>query len=75
MTGLRVGESLTVPFVKSRGSPNNPTQGFDAAWLDDPQLRLPAGRWRVIALFHPLRRGCDSVIHDLDAGLEILVQE
>jgi hypothetical protein len=47
-TELAKGASTIVAFGKS-GSPDDPKNGFDLAWYEDPVLRLPAGTWRLIA--------------------------
>jgi len=45
---LAKGASAIVGFGKS-GSPDDPKNGFDLAWYEDPVLRLPAGTWRILA--------------------------
>jgi hypothetical protein len=47
-TELAKGASAIVAFGKS-GSPDDPKNGFDLAWYEDPVLRLPAGTWRILA--------------------------
>jgi len=47
-TELAKGASAIVAFGKA-GSPDDPKNGFDLAWYEDPVLRLPAGTWRILA--------------------------
>jgi hypothetical protein len=47
-TELTKGIATDIPFAKA-GSPDNPKDGFDQAWYEDPVLRLPEGSWRIIA--------------------------
>jgi hypothetical protein len=47
-TELTKGIATDIPFAKA-GSPDNPSDGFDQAWYEDPVLRLPEGSWRIIA--------------------------
>lgn len=44
-------EPLTVPFSKSSGyAPEDPNADFLEIYVADPELRLPAGRWRIEAI-------------------------
>ena len=55
------GVPILVPFNKSGGwSPDEPDAGFYAAYLDDPEFRLPQGRWEVTAYAPFSVRDCDS---------------
>jgi hypothetical protein len=49
-TNLVKGEPLAIPFSKSGSRTDDPTQGFDQAWYEDPTLTLPIGTWRITAL-------------------------
>lgn len=44
-TTIRVDTPLTYPFDKA----GTTERGFDAAWYQDPVLRLPVGTWRIRA--------------------------
>jgi hypothetical protein len=57
-TELAQGASAVVPFGKA-GSPENPNDGFDQVWYEDPVLRLPEGTWRIIA-YLDVQTGGDS---------------
>jgi len=63
-TELAKGESAVLPFAKA-GSPDDPTQGFDRAWYEDPVLRLPAGTWRIIAYLNVSLGDCAGEPHEL----------
>jgi hypothetical protein len=64
-TVLANGTPTTVPFAKA-GSPDNPNDGFDRAWYNDPVFRLPAGTWRIIAdLLVNSGEGCGGEPHNL----------
>jgi hypothetical protein len=48
---LRGDDPLRVPYGKSGGySPEDPNAEFYRRYLDDPELRLPPGIWRIYAL-------------------------
>lgn len=72
-TTLAMGESATLPFGKA-GSPDNPKQGFDRAWYEDPVLRLPAGTWRIIAHLDVSLDDCGGEAHQLTVENVILVR-
>lgn len=61
-TTLRQGEPMEYAFTKS-GTPNE--GGFDGAWYQDPVLRLPAGRWRITAMFDVFVGECGGERHQL----------
>jgi hypothetical protein len=43
-------EPISTPFIKSGGySPDEPDAAFWEAFFADPELRLPAGEWEIIA--------------------------
>ena len=45
------GDRIEVPFTKSGGfDPDGPMGDFWRAWFDDPELRLPAGSYRLFAV-------------------------
>lgn len=72
-TELAKGEAAVIPFGKA-GSPDDPRQGFDRAWYEDPVLRLPAGRWRIIAYFDASLGDCGGEPHQLTVENTILVR-
>jgi hypothetical protein len=72
-TELAKGEAAVIPFGKA-GSPDDPRQGFDRAWYEDPVLRLPAGRWRIIAYFDASLGDCGGEPHQLTVENIILVR-
>jgi hypothetical protein len=63
-TELAKGGSAVLPFAKA-GSPDDPTQGFDRAWYEDPVLRLPAGTWRIVAYLDVFIGDCGGEGHQL----------
>ena len=63
-TELAKGGSAVLPFAKA-GSPDDPTQGFDRAWYEDPVLRLPAGTWRIVAYLDVFIGDCGGERHQL----------
>lgn len=71
-TELSKGGSAVLPFAKA-GSPDDPTQGFDRAWYEDPVLRLPAGTWRIIAYLDVFIGDCGGERHQLTVQNEIEV--
>ena len=44
-TELAKGEAAVLPFSKA-GSPDNPKEGFDRAWYEDPVYACQRGRGR-----------------------------
>ena len=71
-TELAKGESAVLPFAKA-GSPDDPAQGFDRAWYEDPVLRLPAGTWRIIAYLDVFIGDCGGERHQLTVENEVEV--
>jgi hypothetical protein len=72
-TELAKSGSAVVPFGKA-GSPDDPKQGFDRAWYEDPVLRLPEGTWRVIAYFDVSLGDCGGESHQLTVENVIVVR-
>jgi len=69
------GQPTAVPFTKSGGfSADDPDADFWRDFFTDPQLRLPAGQWRVIAKASFLGPDCSLPETALDAGVTITVQ-
>jgi hypothetical protein len=64
-TNLVKDEPLDVPFGKSGSPTNDPREGFDRAWYEDPTLTLPIGTWRITANMNFGVGGCrsDHVLH------------
>ena len=71
-TDLAKGASALLPFGKA-GSPDNPEEGFDRAWYEDPVLRLPAGTWRIIAYLDVFIGDCGGERHQLTVENEVEV--
>jgi hypothetical protein len=71
-TDVESGVPETVPFAKS-GSPTDGEAGFDRAWYADPELRLPPGRWRIVANLWVSLGEC-GVGHRLEAAVEVAVR-
>jgi len=72
-TELAKAGSAVLPFGKA-GSPDDPKQGFDRAWYEDPVLRLPAGTWRIIAYLDVYVGDCGGEAHQLTVENIILVR-
>jgi hypothetical protein len=71
---LKRGDNL-IPFQKSGGySADDPQADFFARYLNDPQLRLPAGTWRITALASLARPGCDGGGVNLSAAADVTVR-
>ena len=72
-TELARGEAAVLPFSKA-GSPDDPKEGFDRAWYEDPVLRLPAGTWQIIAYFDVSLGDCGGEPHQLTVENIIVVR-
>lgn len=72
-TELAKSGSAVLPFGKA-GSPDDPTQGFDRAWYEDPVLRLPAGTWRIIAHLDVSLGDCGGEPHQLTVENIVVVR-
>jgi hypothetical protein len=72
-TELAKSGSTVLPFGKA-GSPDDPTQGFDRAWYEDPVLRLPAGTWRIIAHLDVSLGDCGGEPHQLTVENIVVVR-
>ena len=74
---LPAGEPIIVPFSKSGGwSPDDPNADFLETYFADPELRLPAGTWRIdVATNGTLGEGCTGPSLDLATSLVITVTE
>jgi hypothetical protein len=69
------GVVVDVPFAKSGGySATDPKDAFARWYLSDPVLRLPAGRWRIVANLVAYVGTCTADgAHTLAAPIEVLV--
>ena len=80
-TGDCVARSLAaetvVPFFPSGGySADDPNADFKKAYQRSPELRLPAGTWRIdVATFASLGEGCSGPPLDLQVSLTVVVTE
>jgi len=74
-TPLNSGVAIDVPFVKSGGfGEDDPDAEYWRTFLNDPQLRLPAGHWRVSAHFQgTLDDECRGPAQTLSAEVTFLV--
>ena len=68
-TELARGAPALYPFAKS----GDTSSGFDEAWYRDPVLRLPAGTWRIVAMFHVALGDCSGERHQLSVENVITV--
>ena len=65
----------TRQFVKSAAfDPEDPADAFWPAYLADPLLRLPAGKWRLTASVELAIGDCGDPWHRLEAAAEVMVQ-
>jgi hypothetical protein len=73
-TPMAAGQTVSIPFEKAGVVAENPAEGFDAAWYQDPVLRLPPGRWRVIAYLSASLGDCGGESHEFETSIEIAVE-
>lgn len=67
---------LTVKFIKSGGfSEEDPDRDWKRQFIEDPLLRLPAGRWRVDAYSNFFEGTCahDAPMHEIHVSLDLTV--
>jgi hypothetical protein len=75
-TSLEFGEPLLVEFQKSAGwSSSDPTAAAYRGFIEDSELRLPAGTWHIYAVAEFARMDCGGLPHDLRAEITIVVEE
>jgi hypothetical protein len=74
-TALSRDVSLALPFAKAGVPTSDPLSGFNQAWYEDPVLRLPAGRWRIVAGLDAYIGECGGEAHSLTATNVIDVTE
>ena len=68
------GAPLTQRYVKSGGwSEEDPNKAFYTAFFADPVLRLPSGKWRVVANAWFTVGDCSMVSHQLKATFDLRV--
>jgi hypothetical protein len=73
---LAPGEVVDVPFEKSGGfEADGPRAEFWQEWFEDPELRLPAGRYEITAYLRHGARGsrCGGPRDTLSASVAIEV--
>jgi hypothetical protein len=68
------GQPVAVDFHKSEVAPFEGGEAFDAAWYVEPTLHLPRGRWQIVAQSVALQPDCETLLHQLETSIEILVQ-
>ena len=70
---LSAGEPTVVPFQKSGGfDPDNPEDDFKESYFREPELRLPAGTWRIdVTTAATIGPSCGG--ESLDLALELIV--
>jgi hypothetical protein len=73
-TPMASGQTLPFPFEKAGAVAENPAEGFDAAWYQDPTLRLPPGRWQIIAYLDASLGDCGGEPHQFEANIELVVE-
>ena len=74
---LPAGVTTTVPFAKSGGwSENDPNAAFLRTFFSEPELTLPAGRWRIdITTAGSIGEGCTGEAIGLELALVVTVTE
>jgi len=73
-TDVAAGQPVAVAFAKSGLVSEEPGVGFDLAWYEDRVLSLPAGRWRISAVFNADLGDCGGEPHALQVSSEVLVE-
>ena len=73
---LEAGHAYEVPFTKMGGFDDSaPNAGFWKAYFGDRQLHLPAGSWKITAVFRAVpAEGCNGKIHTLNASVSFTVE-
>jgi hypothetical protein len=73
---FRAGDPVTYPFRKSGGfTQNAPNLDFVESYFDDPELHLPTGTWRVIAMTAGSLGECGGPPVSLRVELQIIVTD
>lgn len=70
---LVAGQIAKQEFAKSGEISEDPRTGFDLAWFRQPQLRLPAGHWSIIATFDGYLGACGGERHQVSPAVEVEV--
>ena len=73
-TDVAAGQPVAVAFAKSGLVSEEPGVGFDLAWYEDRVLSLPAGRWRISAVFDAYLGDCGGEAHGHGVSIEVLVE-
>ena len=72
--GMAAAEDCSIwEFAKSGEISEDPRTGFDLAWFRQPQLRLPAGHWSIIATFDGYLGACGGERHQVSPAVEVEV--
>jgi hypothetical protein len=74
-TGVVRGQAVAASFGKAGVVADDPNTGFDVAWYRDPVLTLPAGHWRIIAALDVSLGDCGGERHQLEASVDITVED
>jgi hypothetical protein len=73
---FREGDSVTYEFQKSGGfTDDTPNVDFVEAYFEDPELHLPTGTWRVIALTAASLGECGGPAVSLRVEIQITVTD
>jgi hypothetical protein len=72
-TPMNVGEPVAFEFQKSGAIAEDPAEGFDRAWYEEPVLRLPPGRWQIVAHLLAYFDECGGEEHQLETSIEVVV--
>ena len=72
-TPMAAGQRLPFEFQKGGAVADNPAEGFDRAWYEEPELRLPPGRWQITAYLSASLGDCGGERHELETSIEVLV--
>jgi hypothetical protein len=69
---VKRNDPLEFPFAKSGAVDDS--RPFDRAFFDDPVLRLPAGRWEVVAWLQYGIGECDDLNMEVSIELEVVAE-
>lgn len=72
-TPMVAGEPLAFPFQKAGAIADDPSEGFDEAWYRNPVLRLPPGRWQIVAYLWASIGDCGGEEHQFETSIEVVV--
>jgi hypothetical protein len=72
---IEVGVPQDKPFAKGVGfSADDPNADFYRAWVEDPVLWLPRGRWELSARAEFYEEDCGAVLRQMAASVTIEVE-